>query len=348
MKFWRLKLLNGSLFRERKQYNFFQMTLIYLALILLFSFALIKAIDILVVNLKSFSQVTGLGQFAVTTFLLALATSLPELFVGITSALEGSPSLALGNIIGSNIADLSLVIGGAALIGGTVGVHGIFLRRDVFYAFLAGAAPMVLLFDRNLSRVDGLILLALYGFYNFWVFTEHYRELIATRGEQEGFIRRLIRRVNHRGTKTELAWLFLGIALLLFSADMLVRIASRMAISLNVPLLLIGLFLVAVGTSLPELAFELKAVREKQSEMVFGDLLGSIVANGTLIIGITSLISPIRIRAFDEYLLATMAFVVMFALFYLFIRTKRKLERWEGAVLLGVYLLFVLLEFLHP
>ena len=323
------------------------MIIIYLALILLFSFLLIKATDILIVNLKGFSQATGLGQFAMTTFLLALATSLPELFVGITSALEGTPSLSLGNIIGSNIADLSLVIGGAALVGGTVGVHGIFLRRDVFYAFLAGAAPMVLLFDKSLSRVDGLILLALYGFYNFWVFTERYRRLIIGQDEKEGFIRRLIRRINHRGTKTELAWIFLGVALLLFSADMLVRIARQIALALNIPILLIGLLLVAIGTSLPELAFELKAVREKQSGMVFGDLLGSIVANGTLVIGVTSLISPIRIQAFDEYLLATMTFVVMFALFYIFIRTKKKLERWEGAALLGVYLLFILLEFLR-
>lgn len=206
---------------------------------------------------------------------------------------------------------------------------------------------MVLLFDKNLSRVDGLILLALYGFYNFWVFTERHRELITSRGEEEGLIRRLIRRINHQGTKTELAWIFLGVALLLFSADMLVRIAGRMALTINIPLFLIGLFLVAIGTSLPELAFELKAVREKESGMVFGDLLGSIVANGTLVIGVTSLISPIRIRAFDEYLLATMTFVLMFALFYIFIRTKRKLERWEAAVLLAVYLLFILLEFLR-
>ena len=130
----------------------------YLALILFFSFLLIKATDILVVNLKGLSTRIGLGQFAVTTFLLALATSLPELFVGITSALEGTPNLSLGNIIGSNIADLSLVIGGAALFAGSVNVRGRFLNRDVFYAFLAGAAPMVLLFDKKLTRVDGLIL----------------------------------------------------------------------------------------------------------------------------------------------------------------------------------------------
>lgn len=320
----------------------------YLTLILFFSFLLIKAVDILVVNLKGFARASGLGQFAVATFLLALATSLPEFFVGIASAIEGEPNLSLGNVIGSNIANLSLVIGGAALIGGAVGVHGIFLRRDVFYAFLAGAAPMVLLFDKNLSQIDGVILLALYGFYNVWVFTERHREMIARGDEQEGFIRRLIRRLNHRGTKTELAWIFLGIALLLFSADMLVRIAQRMALVFNIPILLIGLFLVAVGTSLPELVFELKAIRAKQSEMVFGDLLGSIVANGTLIIGLTCLISPIRIQAFDEYLLATMAFVVVFGAFYFFIRTKHRLERWEGAFLIGFYLAFVLSEFIHP
>ncbi len=322
--------------------------ILYLLLILFFSLLLVKATDILVINLKALSRKTKIGKFAISTFLLAGATSLPELVVGITAALEGKPNLALGNVIGSNIANLSLVIGGAALVGGAVVVKGLFLRRDVFYAFLAGAAPMILLFDKGLSRTDGLILLALYGFYNFWVLKERQARLAEAREEdKEGLVRRLLRRFNHRGTKKELGWLFLGVALLLFSADMIVRLASEIALALNMPLLLVGLFLVAVGTSLPELAFELKAIREKEPAMVFGDLLGSVVANGTLIIGITCLISPIRIQAFNEYLLATAAFVVIFGVFYLFIRTKKKLERWEGAVLLGVYAIFILLEFIR-
>lgn len=321
----------------------------YLLLIFGFSLVLVKATDIIVINLKVLSRQTRLGQFAVTTFLLAVATSLPELVVGITAALENESNLALGNVIGSNIADLSLVIGGASLIGGTVMVRGIFLRRDVFYAFLAGAAPMILLFDKSLGRIDGLILLALYGFYNVLVLKERQQYLAEARdGQEEGVVRRLLKRLNHRGTKKELGWLFLGIALLLFAADIIVRIAGKMAIALNLPLLTIGLFLVAIGTSLPELTFSLKAVREHHPSMVFGDLLGSVVANGNLVLGLVALISPVRIRAFDEYLLATIAFVLIFGLFYFFIRTKKKLERWEGAVLLGAYLLFVLLEFLKP
>jgi cation:H+ antiporter len=320
--------------------------LFYLFLIFGFSLLLIKATDIIIVNLKAFSQKTRLGQFAITTSLLALATSLPELIVCLTAALEGEQNLALGNIIGANIANLSLVIGGAAFFGGVVTVRGLFLRRDVFYTFLAGAAPMVLLFDKSLSRIDGLVLLALYGFYNTAVMRERNQQLAEAKGEEEGFIRHLIRRLNHQGTKKELGWLFLGVAFLLFSAEMIVNLAGIMAVTLNLPLLLIGLFVVSVGTTLPELTFSLKAIREHEPSMVFGNLLGSVVANGTLIIGLVALISPFRIQAFDKYLLATLAFVTIFGFFYLFIRSKHRLERWEGIILFGVYLLFVLLEFL--
>ena len=319
----------------------------YLSAIFLFSFLLVKATDILVVNLKALSRSSKIGRFAITGFLIAFATSLPELFVGITSALQGQPNLTLGNIIGSNIADLSLVIGIAALVGGKVIVRGQFLRQDVFYAFLAGAAPLLLLMDKSLSRIDGLILLALYFFYQALVLTGRQKGIIRERGEDQHLIQRLIKKLNHKSARRELAWIFFGVAILLFSADMIVRIAKEAAYDLNIPILLIGLFVVSVGTSLPELAFQLKAVKEKEPQMVFGDLLGSVVANSTFIIGLVALISPLKIQAFNEYLLATMAFVVVFGLFYLFIKTKHRLDRWEGAFLLGFYLVFILVEFIR-
>jgi len=332
------------LFWGRKRYNDKLMIVFWLFLTFFFCLVLIKASDILLVNLKSLALQTGIGSFAITGLIVALATSLPELSVGVAAGFRGEPNLSLGNVVGANIANLSLVIGGAALIGGAVTVHGTFLRRDVFYAFLAGAAPMLLLTDRVLSRIDGLILLSLYGFYQLMVFEEQ-KKRAADKG---GFINRLLRRLNHRGTKQELGWIFLGVVLLLFSADMIVRLASKIALSLNIPILLIGLVLVAIGTTLPELTFEIEAIRSHQPTMVFGNLLGSIVANGTLIIGLVALISPIRIQAFSEYLLATMAFVIAFGIFYLFVRTKHRLERWEGAFLIGFYLAFVLGEFIHP
>lgn len=321
------------------------MIAVWFGLIIFFSFLLIKATDILMVNLKSLASRTKIGAFAISGLLMALGTSLPELSVGITSALRGMPNLSLGNIVGANIANLSLIIGGAALLGGAVQVRGEFLKRDVFYAFLAGAAPMLLLFDKQLSRLDGLILLALYGFYQAMVFNERAAEGVS---QEDGFIQRLIRRLNHRGTRRELGWIFLGLALLLFSADVLVHLAKLVAITLNIPILLVGLILISIGTCLPEFVFGIKAIKERQPQMVFGNLLGSIVANATLILGLVSVISPIRIEAFAEYLVATMAFVIIFGAFYFFIRTKHRLERWEGAFLIGFYLAFVLGEFIHP
>ena len=319
------------------------MVVIYLLLIFVFCLLLVKATDILIVNLKSLVSRTKIGAFAISSLIVGLGTSLPELLVGITSALRGTPDLSLGNVVGANIANLSLIIGGAALVGGAVYVQGEFLRQDVFWAFLAGAAPMILLFDKQLSRVDGIILLALYGFYQAAVFRRQKKVLVFK--EDEGFIQRLIHRLNHRGTRRELGWIFLGLALLLFSADMIVRLAKTVAVILNIPILLVGLILISLGTCLPEFAFGVKAIRQHQPQMVFGNLVGSIVANANLILGLVVLISPLQVQAFAQYLLATMGFVVVFGAFYFFTRTKQKLERWEGAFLVGFYLAFVLSEF---
>lgn len=313
----------------------------YLILIVFFSFLLIKATDILVVNLKSLSQKTRVGQFAIAGFIIALGTSLPELAVSLAAAFRQDTVLALGNVIGSNIANLSLIIGGAAVIGGTVHVSGRFLAQDAFYTFLAGSAVMVLLFDKYLSRLDGLILLLVYGFYQLVVIGQQNKKGEA---EQDGLIYRLIRHFNHRAARHEAYWLVLGLFLLLVSAEFLVVLAEKVALILNMPLILMGLIIVAVGTSLPELAFETKAIRSRQPQLVFGDLFGSVVANGTLIIGLSALISPMRINGFAGYLLATMAFVIIFGIFYLFIRTKHRLERWEGVVLIILYLIFAVME----
>ncbi len=297
-----------------------------------------KSTDILVSSLNQLSKTTHLGKLALTSFILALATSLPELFVGIAAALENKPTLALGNVIGSNIANLSLVIGGTTLVGGTMNVVGNFLRKDIFYTFLVGSLPLILLLDNKLSRVDGLILLVVY----FW-----YLATILKFKPRKGGLNGIIKRLEKKETEVALSWFFLGIILLIFSADMIVKISSQIANIFSIPLILIGLFLVAVGTSLPELFFGIKAIRAHQIAMVFGNLLGSVVANSSLVLGITALIAPIEVLYLQEYLLATVFFILIFGLFYFFVRTKHKLERWEGGVLFLAYLLFAAIEFLR-
>lgn len=319
---------------------------VYFLLLVGFSALLIKSTDILTDSLQELAKITKIGKFAITSILLAFATSVPELVVGVTAALEGRPNMALGVVLGSNIADISLVIGGAAVIGGSFSVAGEFLKMDIFSVFLAGVLPLMLLLDNRLSRVDGIILLLVYGMYNYGLLQKRTRQRYRVEG-QGRILRKMFSKTVRKRLNRWLAWLFLGAAMLMFSADMIIKTGVVLAQSLGVPVFLVGLFLVAIGTSLPELSFEIGAVKRKQIGMALGDLFGSVVANSTLVLGVVSLINPIKLKnGLNAYLLAAAAFGVMFLLFWFFVRSKRKLERWEGAVLILVYVGFVLLEWL--
>jgi cation:H+ antiporter len=322
--------------------------MIWLQIVLLagFSLLLIKSTEILTDSLQQLSRIAKIGKFTITSTVLTLATSAPELVVGVAAALEGRPSLALGTVVGSNIANISIVIGGAALIGGSFSVIGEFLKIDIFSVFLAGVLPLMLLLDGSLSRVDGLILLLVYGMYNYGLLNvqRHSVEEI----NRPRLIRGIFKNKGTKGLNRWLAWLFLGAAMLVFAADMIVKTGINLATYLGVPVFLIGLFLVAIGTSLPELAFQTRAIKRRQASMALGNLFGSVVANSTLILGIVALISPIKlIGGLNAYLLAAAVFGVMFLLFWYFVKTKKKLERWEGVVLLVAYILFVLAEWMR-
>jgi cation:H+ antiporter len=318
----------------------------YLTLLVVFGYLLIKATSHLVDELRKLAQITRLGKFGLTAFLLAFATSLPEFIVGISAALEGRPELSLGNVIGSNIADISFVMGGVAIVGGSISVLGEFLKRDLFSTFLAGALPLLLLVDGRITRIDGVVLLAVYVWFTYTVLSKKTAEMAKYQETGLPLMHRVFLRLNHKEVRHHFLHLISWVIVLIISADMLVKISIAFANLLGIPVILIGLFFLALGTSLPEFAFELRAMRSHETAMVFGDLLGSVVANSTLILGITAIIKPIILDGgFTPYLMATIAFVVVFSMFWIFTSTKQTLERWEGVLLLMVYLLFVYYEF---
>lgn len=312
--------------------------------IIFFSIVLMKSANVLASHLRKIATQTKVGGFFLTSLIIGLATSVPELFVGITSALDNVPNLSLGNALGSNIANVSLVAGGAALIGGTVHIRSKAYARDLLHSFLAGLAPLFLLLDNSLSRVDGLILLAIYGFYNYDILMKRMRDID---DQNENAIVALFRRFKNNHTQKHIMYVFLSIAVILFSSDMIVRIGKSLAEELQLPILLVGVFFIAVGTSIPEFVVSLQAIRKRDISLFLGDLLGSLVANGTLIIGVTTLIRPIQIQAFDDYVFATVFFLLLFLFFYFYVRTRRKLERWEGGALILLYFSFILVEFLR-
>jgi cation:H+ antiporter len=297
----------------------------------------IGAFERLVVKLK----IDGLVLAAI---MVALSTSLPELFVGIAAALEGTPEISLGNVLGSNVANVSLVIGGASLIAGSVSVVGDFMKREFLAAFLAGLTPLFLMLDGKLTRLDGVILLIAYALYIRDVVIAGKHKSLAEKGSKRHGLLTRLEWVHSNHVDRWVLKLLLSLGGVIVAADLLVRFASGLAGDLGVPAFLIGILVVSVGTSLPELFLETQAIKKKDVALVFGDLLGSTVANSTLIIGVTTLIHPIEIMNVSRFFVAGGTFIAVFSLFWAFSMTKKKLDRWEALVLLGLYVMFVGLE----
>ncbi len=314
--------------------------------LVLLCLGLIYSTSLIITSIKNLALKSRLGAYGITAFILAISTSLPELVVSIVASIEGNTSLVLGNIIGSNIADLSLVIGAAALLGGSLQVTGTILSRDIYLTGAAGFLPIFLIADGTLSRPDGIVLLVIYLVMITTFLRTHHRSL-AQNALARSPLHRLLATITSSHSKGSLFKFIFGIGLLLLSSHYIVKLSTSLAQSSGLSALFIGLFIVSVGTSLPELAFEIKAVVNGQAKMALGDLLGSVVANSTLILGLAAIIRPLTLthRGLIPYGLAIGAFTLIYFAFILFIKTKQKLQWWEGIILMLGYLIFALLEF---
>ena len=205
-------------------------------------------------SLTGIAQFLGWREFILASVLMAFFTSLPELFIGVTAAFAQKPQLALGVIIGSNIIALTFIIGMGTLLAGELKFEEKTLQKSSFYAGIYGLLPLLLMFDGYISRADGVILLLALAFYFFQLFSHEERfSRIFTNHLKDGWtpLKRFLKDLVVFGG---------GIALLLLSAQGIVFSASKIALSFNLSLVVIGAIFVAIGTSIPEIAFEVKAI----------------------------------------------------------------------------------------
>ncbi len=324
------------------------MLLVFLELVVLFGVMAVSTRFVVSAFDKLVSGLTIKGKIAVAAILVALSTSLPELFVTLASAVEKKPELALGTLLGSNVADLSLIIGGATLIGGSLPTIGDYWRWELAATFVAGIAPILLMMDGQLSRLDGLILLTIYAIYlSDLVIDGRKKRLVKAGISTAGILTKIKTREKKRRGFLALK-MVVGIIVLLVAGDLLVRAGANLAEGFRMPIAVVGLLVVSVGTSLPELFLSTEAILEKNVALTLGNLLGSVVTNATLIVGLLAIISPFEILKMENYALVNIAFVVIFGLFWLLTATRRKLERWEGLILVGLFLTFAGLVLLSP
>ncbi len=284
----------------------------------------------LIVRIASYLR---LSEFVVAFIIMAFSTSIPELFVGINSAISKNPVLSLGNVIGSNIADLTIIIGIAALLGKGIKVKNPFIKKDSLLMFLIALVPILLIiFDKTLSRIDGIILISIFISY-MWYLAKVRKEVMKQPIKS-----------NQNQRILNIFLFIVCLAVLFGSAHFVVKYATELAIELALPAVVIGLFLVAIGTSLPELIFEMKAVLAKKGDLAIGDAMGSVVCNSTLVLGITAIISPITNTSLI-FLSSAIFMVLVTLIFMMLMRRKKGLTIITSTGLIIFYILFVLFEF---
>jgi len=313
------------------------MTLAYILIFIVSSFILVRSGMWVVKALIRIAQFLKLREFIVASFLMAFATSLPEIFIGITSAVAKKPELPFGVIIGSNIVALTVMVALGALLGKDLHIKGKVLQKSALYAALYSLLPLILILDGMFSRRDGMILLAALVFY--------FVRLIAEEEKFRKVFNNQLRGWHYFKIFVKDMFIFsIGAAMLLLSAEGIVFSASKLAETFNLSLMVIGVSLVALGTSLPEIAFEIRAIRMGHKAMILGDIMGSIVINATLVLGLVGLISPFVITDFSPYLIGAV-FTLAACLFFInFARSERKVTEIEALFLLAIYVLFIVAE----
>ncbi|HFB65612.1 MAG TPA: calcium/sodium antiporter [Aeromonadales bacterium] len=231
----------------------------------------------------------GVPPFIVGLTIIAVGSSAPELFISTVAAIAGKPGLAIGNAIGSNIVNTSIVLPIAALISPLVICSNI-LRREMPLLLVFSALTAFFLYDLSLSRLEGFILVGLLILYIIWLifsgFQNHNKDKLLT--EMVGELPETM------PTPHAIIWVIVGLIVLMLSSDLLVDGATNIARAMGISDTIIGLTIVAIGTSLPELAASIAGALKKEHEMVLGNIIGSNIFNLLGVLGIAGSITPIK------------------------------------------------------
>lgn len=303
------------------------------ALTLLVSLGVLaKSSSAVVENAVKLSSFFRISHVAIGFMLLAVATSLPELSVSLISSSAGEGAIAAGNVFGSNIANILLVLGlGGFLYGLKIGRSA--LKDIAMVLVVTTVISAYILFNssigkQSLSFLEGIVLLLLFALYVFYIFTNK-------RMEGNG---------NHIVKKKEALYAFLlfsaGIVVVFISASFVVDSAVRIAVELGIAESFIGATIIAVGTSLPEISIDIQAIRKKRYGIALGDAIGSNMVNITLVLGTAAVIHSISLMI--PVFIAALLFAVVSNILLLYVGAiNRELNRLGGGVFLLIYLIYL-------
>ena len=309
---------------------------------MLYGLSLLAGIVLLFLGGESLIRgaVAGTKRMGVSPLLTGLVvvgfgTSAPELVVSVDAAIREQPDIAVGNIVGSNIGNILLILGLCAVIC-PMNVHPLALRRDGVVVVAASLLFIVLAWSGALGRWEAALLLAMLTAYLMWAYwTERNQslpeaEMHSAEAEELSAI--------PSSTAMIIVALVLGLIMLIGGSQLLLYGAIGLAQSIGISEAVIGLTIVAVGTSLPEMAVSVIAALRRHADVAVGNILGSNIFNVLGILGISAFLQPLpiaaRVSQFDQWIMLGSASILL-----LFLYTGMRLSRWEGAALLGGYLI---------
>ncbi len=301
-----------------------------LALILGF-IALVWSADRFLSGAASAASHLGVSRLLIGLTVVSLGTSTPEILVSFAASSDNDALIAVGNAIGSNIANIGLVLGLTAIVAPLPFSKGV-LRTELPWLLGATLLTLVLLFDLELSRVDGLILLSAMG-YILYRLVNHQS---SSDPEVSDVLQEELEELPDLSLRQAVFWLAVGLVVLLLSAELLVWAAVHVAEWLGVSKLVIGLTVVAVGTSLPELAATLGAALKGQTDIAIGNVVGSNILNVLVVLAVPALVSApaVDIEVLWRDCGMMLALTMALALFAYAIGSRPVITRFEGAVIL--------------
>lgn len=278
-------------------------------------------------------------EFVVAFIMMAFAGSLPNIILAVLAIANKMPELSFGDVVGGNVVDMTLVIALAALFARDgIPAKGATFQTSSLFTIIAALLPLVLFMDGKLSRFDGLLLLGLFFSYIYWLFSKQDR----FKKVYDNYTVPLSKRFPL--FMRDLGKILLGTIMLIIVAQGIIFQAGKFSIEYNLPLAMIGVLVVGLGNSLPELYFSIASARKGETRMILGDLMGAVIIPATLVLGSVALFSPIIITDFSLFATARYFLIAAALLFFIFIKTNRKVSKKEAIFLLLVYIAFLIAE----
>ena len=279
----------------------------------------------LIKTLVNLAKYLGWREFIVAFFVMAVAGSLPNLFV---------------DIGGGNLVDLTLVMALAIFMSkGSITAKSKMVQQSAMFTAAISIMPLFLILDGKLGRIDGAILVCAFFIYAFWIFSK------------EGRFKKIYNKNKRQQPIKGFSNFFkdiIKIIIFLIASQVIINFAQYVSIKLGISIALVGLLVVGLGNCFPEAYFSIVSARRRESWMILGDLMGSVISCATLVLGIVAIITPFAINDFSPFLIARIFLIVALALFLIVIRTEKKITKKEAMILLFVYITFLLVEIFRP